>query len=610
VLRVRFERVGFLAVSPRRVSKKNSSVLGDAAPAVQATLADAPKSVSELQNSILPFFQTFASLAIIAAGLGFLIYLFVIRSDESPSPYENRPKQNPRRVLIDPAPTRKSPAVGYAVASGSLNKDLIGAVQLASAVAQEPGQSDPNNPPPVGTSKKPPSSEPPAKLPAPSTDLPVPAPASKPPNPSENTTSSAKPEAQGEAKDGKAPEAKNQPPAQPNAATPQAPSSASAGSPSAKEPANKAATNATAPSQNTAKPAAPQTPTPPISNANRTLKELGSFIQGGLAPIFEGGVFASYSLDALRTESTGATSIRFIDEVSQTSQDRVVDSQYAHGQRASIGIRGNFVGYRASYSNLVEETSRFDRPDYRELWPDLSSMTRIDMHVADIELTQRHTIKDVCIESFFGVRYAEYRGSDMAVGVGKFAKNLEAHAIAYSFRETEGIGPTFGLSAKRHLPWKFGCGMFENCDVNDCGNLGWNCFWTLRGSVLRSKVMASAHTESQLGVYSSDTGVQGIARSADKSYLDQSNEMNLFNGEFQLGLEYCRPLGFIPATASFRTSLVYQYWDTGSGVSASESFASLRGNLPEFSGRVESLATSDNRFLDLFGVNLTMGLNY
>jgi hypothetical protein len=152
--------------------------------------------------------------------------------------------------------------------------------------------------------------------------------------------------------------------------------------------------------------------------------------------------------------------------------------------------------------------------------------------------------------------------------------------------------------------------MFENCDVDDCGNLGWNCFWTLRGSVLRSKVMASAHTESQLVVYSSDTGVQGIARSADKSYLDQSNEMNLFNGEFQLGLEYCRPLGFIPATASIRTSLVYQYWDTGSGVSASESFASLRGNFPEFSGRVESLATSDNRFLDLFGVNLTMGLNY
>jgi outer membrane biosynthesis protein TonB len=567
-------------------------------------------SVFEFPNALLPFFQTFASLAIIAAGLGFLVYLFAIRSDESPSSYENRPKQNPRRVLIDPAPTLKSSAVGIAAAGGSLNKNSVGKVQLASAVAQEPGQSDPNNPPPVGTSKKPPSSEPPAKLPAPSTDLPVPVPASKPPNPAENTTSSVKPEAQVETKDGKAPEAKNQPPSQPNSATSQAPPNAAAASASAKESANKAGTNATAPSPNTAKAAAPQTPTPPISNANRTLKELGSFIQGALTPIFEGGVFASYSLDALRTESTGATSIRFTDDVSQTSRDRVVDSRYALGQRASIGIRGNFVGYRASYSNLVEETSRFDRPDYRELWPDLSSMTRIDMHVADIELTQRHTIKDVCIESFFGVRYAEYRGSDMAVGVGKFAKNLEAHAIAYSFRETEGIGPTFGLSAKRHLPWKFGCGMFEDCGVNDCGDLGWNCFWTLRGSVLRSKVMASAHTDSQLGVYSSDTGVQGIARSADKSYLDQSNEMNLFNGEFQLGLEYCRPLGFIPATASFRTSLVYQYWDTGSGVSTSESFASLRGNTPEFSGRVESLATSDNRFLDLFGMNLTMGLNY
>ncbi len=600
MLRVRFVRVGFLAVSPRRVFRESTSVQGDSTPRVQASLADASKRASDLSNSSAPSFQAFFSLAIIVLSLGFLLYLFAFRSEQSPDDYDSHPRQAPQRVFIDPAPTTKSPAVSLAAAQRSFNKDSVGKVQLASAVVQEPGQSDPNNPPPVGPLKKPPSSVPPAKLPTPSTDMPAPAsipgPSSKPPNPAESTSSTAKPE--------------SQPPSQPNPAPVQSPPSASAGSAAAKEAASKDSANASAASPSTNKPVAPQTPTPPISNANRTLKELGSFLQGKLTPIFEGGVFASYSLDALRTESTGATSIRFIDDTTQTSQDRVVESHYALGQRATVGIRGNFVGYRASYSNLLEETSRFDRPDFRELWPDLSSMTRIDMNIADIELTQRHTINDVCIDSFFGVRYAEYRGSDMAVGVGKFAKNLEAHAIAHSFRETEGIGPTFGLSAKRHLPWKFGCGMFENCDVKDCGNLGWNYFWTLRGSVLRSKVMASAYTESQLGVYSPDTGVQGIARSADKSYLDQSNEMNLFNGEFQLGLEYCRPLGFIPASASFRTSLVYQYWDTGPGVSTSQSFASLRGKTPDFSGRVESLAISDNRYLNLFGVNLTMGLNY
>lgn len=232
------------------------------------------------------------------------------------------------------------------------------------------------------------------------------------------------------------------------------------------------------------------------------------------------------------------------------------------------------------------------------------------MNIADIEVTQRHAINDICLESFFGVRFAEYRGADMAVGVGKFATNLEAHAIAHSFRETEGIGPTFGLSARRHLPWKFGCGMFESCETKDCGNLGWNWFWTLRGSVLRSRVLSSAFTESQLGIYSPETGVQGIARSSDKSYLDQSSEMNLFSGEFQLGLEYCRPLVFIPATASFRTSVVCQYWDTGPGISMSQSYANLSGNSPDFSGRVDSFAISDNRFMNLFGLNFTMGLNY
>jgi hypothetical protein len=45
-------------------------------------------------------------------------------------------------------------------------------------------------------------------------------------------------------------------------------------------------------------------------------------------------------------------------------------------------------------------------------------------------------------------------------------------------------------------------------------------------------------------------------------------------------------------------------------VSTSQSFASLAGNSPDFSGRVDALAISDNRYLNLFGVNLTLGLNY
>lgn len=437
----------------------------------------------------------------------------------------------------------------------------------------------------------------------------------------DNPTTAPKPDPNLQAKDtARSPDPKTQTPVEQT--TKPAASAAPAGT-VAKEPETKSVPPPTTPPQTTPpagattnasaganKAASPATPEPPNNTGNSTIKELGKFFQGKLTPVFEGGVFASYSLDALTTESTGATSIRFTDEITQESRERTVDSNFGLGQRVVLGIRGEAVGYRGSYANFVEETSRFDRPDFRTLWPDLSSMSRIDMHVADLELTQKHAINDICLESFFGVRYAEYRGSDMAVGIGKFATNLEAHAIAHSFRETQGIGPTFGLSGKKRLPWTFGCGMFESCETNDCGNLGWSCFWSIRGSVLRSKVTNSAFSESQVGVYSPDTGVQGIARSSDKSYLDQATEMNLLSGEFQLGLEYCRPLSFIPASASIRTSLVCQYWDTGPGVATSQSYATLSGNSPDFSGRVDSFAVSDNRNLNLFGMNLSVGLNY
>ncbi|MEK0427260.1 MAG: hypothetical protein RJB11_3351 [Planctomycetota bacterium] len=563
-------------VTPRRVARRNSQTVdADAVNVRRESLTDVMVDTRSNWSH-----YTITSILVIISSLGVIFYLFATVGLRSIGPSKRRTDDPVRRVWIDPQPNTESFGVSFAVAE-SRGRQEERMVQLARAELQEPGQSDPNKPPPIAPSKKPTSNPQPSK-PSDSAGSPSP-----PQTPSPGT---ATPD----------PVAANAKPADRTdtaAASPKADA--------AKVEGDKAA--ASKPSSPNA---TPQPPAPASKNGNSTIKELGEFVQKKLTPVFQGGVFASYSLDVLSTETTGATSVKFTDGLSNTSRERVVDSFFGVGQRVSLGIRGNLVGYRASYSNFTEETSRFDRPDFRSIWPDMSSMTRIDMHIADIELTQSHSINDICLESFFGVRYAEYRAADMAIGVGKFATNLEAHAIAHSFREAEGIGPTFGLSAKRHLPWKFGCGMFESCEKSDCGNLGWSWFWSARGSVLRSRVLSSAYTESQLGIYSSDTGVQGVARSADKSYLDQSTELNLFNGEFQLGLEYCRPLAFIPATASLRTSLVCQYWDTGPGISTSQSYATLSGSSPNFSGRVDSLAISDNRYLNLFGVNLTMGLNY
>jgi hypothetical protein len=606
-----------LAVSPRRISREGNTVNYEAASAVQVAQADAPSAKSQSNAPKTALFHTITSIVVIFASIGFLTYLLATRNAGTTKHIERKTRRTTDPVLLVTPPERKPKPLHTATESHFANHKNHEPVQLASALVQEPGQSDPNKPPPIAPSKKPPSTAPTVKPPIPNPNVPPPA-AMPTTNPkgtenSKPTDIPKDPERQepsgGPKSSPSTPQASSQTNPSPPPTPPTSPPVASG---AGKDAAAGSASTSGRASDSTSKPATPpppSTPAPAGGNGNSTIKELGTFLQGKLRPIFEGGIFASYSLEALRTENTGATSIRFTDDLSESSRERVVDSNFGIGQRAVLGIRGSMVGYRASYSSFLEETSRFDRPDFRSLWPDLSSMTRIDMHIADIELTQKHSINEVCIESFFGVRYAEYRGADMAVGVGKFATNLEAHAIAHSFRETVGIGPTFGMSAKKYLPWKFGCGMFESCET-DCGNMGWSWFWSLRGSVLRSRVLSSAYTESQLGVYSSDTGVQGIARSADKSYLDQSRELNLFNGEFQLGLEYSRPLIFIPATASVRTSLVCQYWDTGPGVSTSQSFASLAGNSPDFSGRVDALAISDNRYLNLFGVNLTLGLNY
>ncbi len=594
-----------MAVSPRRVSRQKESANYEVLSEIPAAKPDFSVDGLQTPGSKAAIIPMVMSAVVVFASIGFLVYLIAFSSSALKKPIESNARKNLHPIAIAPISEGQPKAIKIAIASRRANKESSSTVQLASASAQEPEQSDPNKPPPFAPSKKPPSSTPPAKLPVPNTEVsPPPAmPSSANPKTPELTggsASGAKSEPLASSKDGEVgPKTSvSSPPSQSGSATtPNSPPAAPSGA--NKDVSNKPAT-----------PPTPPTPAPSSGNGNSTLKEFGVFVRDKLTPVFEGGVFASYSLFALRTETTGATSIRFTDSISESSRERVVDSNFGVGQKGVLGIQGNLVGYRASYSSFLEETSRFDRPDFRSLWPDLSSMSRIEMQIADIEVIQKHSINEICLESFFGVRYAEYRGADMALGVGKFAKNLEAHAIAHSFRETEGIGPTFGMSAKQYLPWKFGCGMFESCETNDCGNLGWSWFWSLRGSVLRTRVLTSAYTESQLGIYSQDSGVQGIARSADQSYLDQSREMNLFNGELQLGIEYSRPLVFIPATASFRTSLVCQYWDTGPALSTSQSFAGLSGNSPDFSGRVDSLAISDNRYLNLFGVNLTMGLNY
>jgi hypothetical protein len=149
-----------LPVTPRRVASGRRTGFdasasnvprGDSSTSTDPTLV--PSSIGSL--------HVVTSLVVILSSLGFMAYLFLTHGSKSAAPTKRRSDDASRRVWIDPIPNVDNSSVSFAVAEG-LPREEGKLVQLARARVQEPGQSDPNKPPPLAPSKKP-MSNPPAK---------------------------------------------------------------------------------------------------------------------------------------------------------------------------------------------------------------------------------------------------------------------------------------------------------------------------------------------------------------------------------------------------------------------------------------------------------------
>lgn len=357
----------------------------------------------------------------------------------------------------------------------------------------------------------------------------------------------------------------------------------------------------------------PATPDADEFGKGMYLKELGVWLGQTITPVLEGGVYAGWEYNLLKTETAGSGSLRFTDLTTNKFSGADTESEFGTGVRWTLGMHRQLVGFRARYFDFREESFELGGYLPGNDWPRLESSQRLDLTALDIELTQSYSLLGSALESSFGVRHASLEATNSILGIGSLGDSLEVHGSAYVFRTVEAIGPTFSIGGRSALPWGWGASaptLDHHCSQSlcYCGS-GWSWFWSLRGSLLWGDSMAKASTEAQTYVKYNDA-IQGVARSSDSSIANLEAEAKLFHTELLLGLEYRHQLQILPAIMSFRTALEYQGWDTGSPVAESRSFAFLASTEPRFGGRVDSYATADNRHFNLMGINLSVTFNY
>lgn len=355
------------------------------------------------------------------------------------------------------------------------------------------------------------------------------------------------------------------------------------------------------------------TPAPEELGKGTYLKELGAWLGETVTPVLEGGVYAGVDFNLLSTETAGSGALRFTDLNTNKFSGADSESEFGSGIRWTAGLHHQVVGFRARYFDFREESLDIGAYLPNSDWPRLESSQRLDLTALDIELTQEYTLLGSCLESSFGVRHANLEGTNSILGIGTLGDRLEVHGSSYIFRSVEAIGPTFAIGGRGALPWGFGAcppvaGHACGDAICNCGS-GWSWFWSLRGSLLWGDTLAKASTEAQTYI-KSDGAIQAVSRSSDSAYANTEAEAKLFHSEVLLGLEYRHQMRIIPSTLRFRTALEYQGWDTGSAFATSKSYAFLGSAEPRFGGRVDSLAVADNRHFNLFGINLSVTLNY
>lgn len=369
--------------------------------------------------------------------------------------------------------------------------------------------------------------------------------------------------------------------------------------PQQQQPAAAPASPAAAPTTGTAAAAASA-----VNTEDSYLRDVGSWMRGLAVPMLEGGIYGGYEFTYLGTRPVGDGRLRVTDLPTGERQLLDTDAGHGSGSRWTLGIRSGSVGIRGRYWRFGEE--RLDRfhEDWSSVWPRMERLQSLDMRALDVELTQSYSVMEHAVEVAFGMRYAKFDGSNSLFASGRLGDKLELHGQTLTQKMFEGIGPTFAISGRKNLPWTFACGpAADPCDA------GWAWYWSARGALMWGDTLAKAATEAQVVTLGEEFGF-GFSRSADSALASRDAESKLLHTELGLGLEYQRQLVLLPSRLHLRAGLEYQAWDTGRTAARSDSFAFLASENPLFGGRIDAIAASDSRFMNLFGFSFSARLNF
>lgn len=339
---------------------------------------------------------------------------------------------------------------------------------------------------------------------------------------------------------------------------------------------------------------------------------------GAMSRALQTGFYGGYEISYLSALDDGQAGVVLRDESGGRAYGQDADESSGIGQRVWLGLQspeGMSRGVRVGYW-VFDGSSSADGAFDSTLQPvAFRGLSELEATAVDIEVLQPFVWGGSNLAVSFGGRYADYAQSDTVVGFGELG-GIRLTSLSNALRELQAYGFTASLEGVHplHLPFAAGwcghnncptCGTWAGGDLRSSAGLFW--FWNVRGAALFGESKAVALTEATALIPGSP------ADGDSERILDtvaNDDESGLGSFELRLGLEYRRPLRFLPSYLVFRGGLEYRRWDVGSVTAESASFASLADVDLDTESAAAAYARIRDEPLELLGVALSAGLYY
>lgn len=357
----------------------------------------------------------------------------------------------------------------------------------------------------------------------------------------------------------------------------------------------------------------------PGSTPPSSVEQVQGPMTGAMSRVLQTGFYGGYEISFLSALDDGQAGVALRDQSGDRVYGQDSDEPSGIGQRVWLGLQspeGMSRGFRVGYWGFDSSSSADGAFDSTLQPVAFRGLSELEATAVDIEVLQPFAWGASSLAVSFGGRYADYEQVDTVVGFGELG-GVRLTNLSNALRELQAYGFTASLEGVHplHLPFAAAwcghnhcptCGTWAGGDLRSTAGLFW--FWNLRGAALFGESKAVALTEATALIPgSADPNDYVSTRILDVAV--DGDESGLGSFELRLGLEYRRPLRFLPSYLVFRGGLEYRRWDVGSIGAESESFVSLQ-NADLATQSAAAYARIRDEPLELLGAALSAGLYY